>query len=477
MRTEYGIDLPTIHNYHLDAVRSGEVSWFVRWATGQILRFRASDEVREAKSTHFALEALSGVMVELQRTTTIEHAYIQANGLLKAEVERFHEFARLLENCFDFGLQSLRSTLGSRKGVKELIKVANEVDLAGGERVKNVRDHGFALRDKAPAVESFRIVSNATLEQLKEWHNPLRLDIVLSIMLDALPKLEDPVFRKLRVDAWGPMLVRHGMEDAATKLAASMNERRSAAAGTPTVNTPCSGMDPGSAFLYQTSNRVARQLGSSSPSVKEEGDESSERGEPDNCTPRASDYTWIPNSDYSGTPASSDSTPGFQPSFTQLFKPGPPGVREQRARQAARDAHQAQSAQDGTKRRNQRFGYETAFNVHAAIRRSNFAARLEGSTPVATPGTIVETSSPPSATPSWQYLRPASTVLQPTAQGSGASKGSFVQQQPSFDEEMSGIEDTVSVEDFSEDEDFCPDQDLSASEELGGDEEMSDNAE
>lgn len=335
------------------------------------------------------MEALKDVLVEMQRTGAIEHAYIQEKRLLQAKVERFHELAGLLQQCFDFDHEHLQSRPGSRAGIKELNQVANEVDLAGGEKVKNVRDHGFALRDRTPAIKSFHIVSNATLEQLEEWHNLLRLEIALGIMLEALPKLEEAVFWRLEVDTWGPILVLHGMEDAATTLAASMYERRSAAADTPVANTPSSATIQDSVFLYQTSDRIPRPLNPGSPSVKEEDDESSE-----NCgTPRASDYTWVPNSDYTRTPASNNSTPGFQPSFTQLFKPGPPGVREQGARQAARDARDAQDVQGATKSRRQRFGYETPFNVHAAIKRSNFAARLQGGTPVATPSTIIESRS------------------------------------------------------------------------------------
>jgi hypothetical protein len=78
-------------------------------------------------------------------------------------------------------------------------------------------------------------------KQSKDWHQPLRLEIALQTMLKALPQLEDAVIRKMKmVDAWGPILVRHGMGDAATKLTAALKERRTTAArqiADPTLTT------------------------------------------------------------------------------------------------------------------------------------------------------------------------------------------------------------------------------------------------
>jgi hypothetical protein len=123
-------------------------------------------------------------------------------------------------------------------GVHELSVVAEEIDQAGGIDEDEACRHIFLLNDpEAFTPRSFRIVADAVIEQLREWRHPLRLEIALDKMLDAMPKLEETVFVKLPTGAWGAMLRQHGLKESAEQLFTAVSERRSAALGGSFVNT------------------------------------------------------------------------------------------------------------------------------------------------------------------------------------------------------------------------------------------------
>jgi hypothetical protein len=153
-------------------------------------------------------------------------------------------------------------------------------------------------------------------KQSKDWHQPLRLEIALQTMLKALPHLEDAVIRKMKmVDAWGPILVRHGMRDAATKLTAALKERRTTAArqsADPTLTTLP--RDP--IHLQPTSDQT--------PSLRVAGASDfvgyTSASEANN--PHESDFEWRPtDSDYWFTDRTNNSTCAEAPDFEQFYLP------------------------------------------------------------------------------------------------------------------------------------------------------------
>lgn len=150
----------------------------------------------------------------------------------------------------------------------------------------------------------------------KDWHQPLRLEIALQTMLKALPQLEDAVIRKMKMgDVWGPILVRHGMGDAATKLTAALKERRTAAArqsADPTLTTLP--QDP--IHLQPTSDQT--------PSLRVTGASDfvgyTSAFEANN--PHENDFEWRPNdSDYWFTDRTNNSTCAEAPDFEQFYLP------------------------------------------------------------------------------------------------------------------------------------------------------------
>jgi hypothetical protein len=340
LRVGYDLDLPTIHRTHQEATESGEMNVFVRWTTDKLLEFSGTSEVREANITNSILEAMKGTIAELQHATVVEDASIQDKGLPQADVARFRELSRLLRQCFDLLCDSLSSEPGSRLGTQELVRVAREIDFVGGPAVEKVRKHGSALHEPRSA----RVVSNAILEQLNEWHHPLRLEIALSTMLEALPKLEESVFRKMKVDAWRLTLVRHGMEDDATTLATALNESRTAAVPQSAAKSAISSHPQASA---QTSDPTPRAKAPNASRVKKNTKKA------DKIDMRAVGYFDI-SSDYSYASMTPDITPAPGPTFSEVFKP--------------------------TQRRPMRA-------ITAGSRR-RFEGRLMGGEPVATPGTV-----------------------------------------------------------------------------------------
>jgi hypothetical protein len=200
----------------------------VWWVTDYLLIFTAYNEKQQERLVQFALEKLEPVTAELVRMTTLEEVSLQNKSLLKAEVDRFHELGSLLQQSFDLIHESLCLNPGRKTGTKEIVTAIHEMVIAVGEKVRAVREYSSFRQDGAPISDAFRIVSTAAMEQLNEWHLPLRLEIALSTMLEALPKLEDSVFSKMDIHAWGPILVRHGMQKSVTNLAAAVNERRAA---------------------------------------------------------------------------------------------------------------------------------------------------------------------------------------------------------------------------------------------------------
>jgi hypothetical protein len=226
LRTQFRLEVQDIDNFHARAIRSGDTSWFVRWVTNQLLIFRASDNEQETRVVHLALEMLRPAIDELERKSTLEQNFVQFKGLLEAEVDRFHELGSLLQQTFDLIHGSLCLDPSSKTGTKEIVTPTHEMDIAYGARVAAVREHSSFQRDKASISDSFRIVSTAAMEQLYEWHLPLRLVIALSTMLEALPKPERSVFSKININAWGSILVRHGMQKSVTNLTTAVSERR-----------------------------------------------------------------------------------------------------------------------------------------------------------------------------------------------------------------------------------------------------------
>jgi hypothetical protein len=350
LRTANELDLQVdILDYYSEAVSSGETSPFVRFATTELIKFRASGDVQEAKSTHFALEALRPVADELKLMTTREQRYVMEKGLLQAEVARFHELADLLQQCSDLVYESLCSKPDSVKGIAQIRIIRGEVELAGGSTIKqHLRDLNPAKKNKASINGSVLLLSTGAIEQLKSWHHPLRLEIALSTMLEALPKLEDAVFWKMKVDAWVPILVRHGMEVSATKLAAALNERRTAAVAAQSAAKPTiSPLPQDSARHSQASDPTPRAKLPNASRVNKN------KKKADKIDMRAVGYFDI-SSDYPYASMTPDTTPARGPTFSEVFKP--------------------------TQRRPMRA-------ITAGSRR-RFEGRLMGGEPVATPGTV-----------------------------------------------------------------------------------------
>jgi hypothetical protein len=275
LRTPFRLEVQDIDNFHARAIRSGDTSWFVRWVTDQLLIFRASDNEQETRVVHLALEMLRPVIDELERKSTLEQNFVQFKGLLEAEVDRFHELGSLLQQCFDLIHQSLCLDPGSKTGTKEIVTATHEMDIAYGARVAAVREHSSFQRDKASISDSFRIVSTAAMEQLYECHLPLRLDIALSTMLEVLPKLEKSVFSKININTWGQILVRHGMQKAATDLTAAVCERRAASKRTTSRRAP-----QNYPYHHQARNRTPRQP-ASPPKTASSSQDSSESSSED----------------------------------------------------------------------------------------------------------------------------------------------------------------------------------------------------
>jgi hypothetical protein len=348
LRAQYGLELQDIRLRYQDAINTGQTSSFVRWTTRQLLKFSGSSEVREAKWTPLILEAMEDTIAELEHATIAEHAYMHEKGLLQAEVGRFRELASLLQQCFDLLFNSLCSKSGSRMGLRELLIASYEVDIAGGAAVKNLRNQSLPPHDHPHAPQTARIVGLAVLEDLNDSHHPLRLEIALNTMLDAIPKLEDAVFRTMEVNTRGPILVRHGMEDSATKLAAALNERRTAAIRQSVARTTLSPhlqepvdqhTDSGSTprakvrSVSSVEQSMEERLEEMEESMKENMEEAieesmneSDHPESDTRMPRESEAEWVPNaddSDYSYTNGTDTSMSEQGPSFTQLFKPKP----------------------------------------------------------------------------------------------------------------------------------------------------------
>lgn len=397
LRAEYDVELPKVHHLYQEAIEDGEIWNFVRWTTHKLLYFSASSEVREAKTTHFILEAMKGTVTELQNATIVEHAWIQDKELLQAEVGRFRELGSLLQQCFDLLCDSLSSKPGSRLETRALVVATREIDIAGGLAVHKVRSHGALLHDPASA----RIVSSAILEQLNEWHHPLRLEIALGTMLEALPKLEDAVFWKINVDAWGPILVRHGMEDDATRLAAAVNERRTAAVGLSSAKPTASSLPQDSSALPQDSVLRSKQ---SDPTPRAKFPNASKVKKSKNkANVNNFDFGAIgffdATSDYSRTSMTPDSTPVPGTTSSQLFNP--------------------------TQRR--------PVTAITAGSRRRFEGRLMGGDPVATPGTAASSRS--------SLAAPTPTLRGPSAPrkvGKGRSRAKI---QETIDEEASEDEE------------------------------------
>jgi hypothetical protein len=445
LRIEFNIQLSDIHNFYTSAIRSGETSWFVRWVTDRLIRFCSSGDVRGEEFTHAALETLKPVVEQLQRITVLEQVFIQNKELLQAEVERFRELADLLQRSFNLVNESLRLNPDARAEIEEVVIAIHEIDIAGGERVRAVREHSFLLRDRAPTSLSFRIVSTAAIEQLNQWHHPLRLEIALRTILGALPKLEDTVFRSMKVDAWGPVLVRHGMEDSAAKLAAALIERRTGSAGSLARQT-LTPLPQNSLYLYQASDRTPRQPGTN---VSEDESDCPSSGM---HTPRQSDFVWYPNdSDHWPKDYTNNSTPAPGPDFAQLFQP--------ELRQA-----------DG--QFPPRTKVHKPFSFFGAMRRGVFVSRLEGGTPVATPSTV--------ATQSTFASSDSSAYSTPIAKGPrvprvfGKSKSTFQKfEETREDVDVSGDGKMSAAEEVSVDEGYSSHGDPSDDEEMSGYEETS----
>jgi hypothetical protein len=445
LRTTFSLELSDIHNFYTSAIRSRETSWFVRWVTDRLIRFGSSGDVREEEFTHAALETMKPVVEELQHTTILEQAFVQNKGLLQAEVERFRALQDLLQRSFNLVNESVRLNPDAGAGIQEFVIAVHEMDIAGGERVRAVREHSFLLRDRAPTSLSFRIVSTAAIEQLSQWHHPLRLEIALRTILGALPKLDDTVFRSMKVHAWGQVLIRHGMEDSATKLSAALEERHTGAAG-PLINHTLTPLPQDSHYLYQASDRTPRQPGADV--FEDESDCPSSEVH----TPHPSDFVWYPDdSDYFRKDNSNNSTPAPGPDFTQLFQP--------ELRQA-----------------NGQFPPRTRvhkpFSFFEAMRRGVFVSRLEGGTPVATPSSV--------ATQSTFASSDSSAYSTPIAKGPrvprvfGKSKRTFQKLEAmGEDEDVSGDGEMSAAEEVSVDEGYSSHGDLSGDEEMSGYEETS----
>lgn len=392
VRAEFELNVPALHGLYHESIKTKSISWFVRWTTDKLLKFRATSEVHEAKSTHFILKVMKDVIPEFQRATLAEQAYILDKGLLQAEVVRFRELSGLLQQCFDSTHASLSSREESWQGVKELVVVASEVDIAGGIKDEEVRSHVFSLRDRAIAnSESFRVVSSAILKQLNDWHYPLRLEIALNTMLEVLPKLEESLFWKMTfLDSWGPILVSHGMGSSATKLAASVHERRTAVILPSALNTPSSVLPQDSDFLYQTGDRAPRPRSATPAITEDDMDESSDGDEIElgMRTPQEGDYEWVEDPRNNNLQPFNFSTPAPHATYTQVFKP-----RMQVPNENGGPRVEIQRLGEGTR-------FVTPYNILRANTRNGFAVHLQGGSSVDTPSTVAEGRTPALPTPS-----------------------------------------------------------------------------
>jgi hypothetical protein len=468
LRAQYGLELEDIRLRYEDAIRTGQTSSFVRWSTRQLLKISGSSEVREAKWTPLILEAMGDSITQLEHATIAEHAYMHEKGLLQAEVSRFRELASLLQQCFDLLYNSLCSKSGSRIGMRELLIASYEVDIAGGAAVNNLRNQSLPLYDHPHAPQTARTVGRAFLEDLNDSHHPLRLEIALNTMLDALPKLEDAVFWTMEVDAWGPILVRHGMEDSATKLAAALNERRTDVLRQSVARTTLSPPPQEPVDQHTDSDSTPHAKVPIVSSIEEDMEESmdemeasmeeSDHPESDTRMPRESEAEWIPNandSDYSYTNATDTSMSEQGPSFTQLFKPKP----------------------------------ETRMplKMTTANARRRFTSRSNGGFPVGTPSTNADSFSSAAPTPYLPVKRAPGTVGR-SRRGHVVGKMREVEE-ASEDEEESGDEAASGGEamtgdgeisgagggEISEDEDMPDGEESSDDEDANGDEEMSES--
>jgi hypothetical protein len=351
-----------------------------------------------------------------------------------------------LQQCFDLLHESLCSKPGSRLGLQELIATAREVEIAGGAAFQKMREDGFALHADPHAIPSCPIMSNAIFEQLNDWHHPLRLEIALVTMLDALPKLEDPLFWKVDVEAWGPILVGHGLEDSATKLATAINERRTA---NHAIESATASHQQNSVHRSQASDRTPRPV---VPRVgRFEGSmEALDRHSLGMRTPRESDFEYYDNtSDYSFATMTEDSAPARGATFSQLFNPSQRKI----------------------------------LKMTAAHSRRRFTDRLNGGFPVATPGTVASNRSSATPTPCLKGTRAPRRSSK--RRGGLAVQKTIYEQEPS-DEEESDEEDrgneAVSVdEETSGDEELEGDEGRTGGQQLSeesidGDEEMSEYA-
>ena len=241
VKVEYRMTTNDVFDYYRDAYVTLEFEKFVVGATDRLLEFRDSNKAFRDETTFFFLEIFETVVPELQRATIMEGQRMQEQeGLMQAETKRFGDLAGMLEQCFALIHRSLRLLPGSTTGQKELDVVSDEIIRAGrlGMEEDEVFRHMSLLSNPTPiSPRSFHIVSSAILEQLNEWKHPLRLEIALDKMLDAMPHLEQSVFGKMPVAAWSAMLVGHGIEDSVKQLVLAVGERRSRALGADFSNT------------------------------------------------------------------------------------------------------------------------------------------------------------------------------------------------------------------------------------------------
>ena len=222
VKVKYGMTTQDVFDYYRDAYVTLEFEKFAVGATDRLLEFRDSNKVFRDGTTFFFLEIFETVIPELQRATAMEDKRLREQPeMLLAETKRSDDLAGLLEQCLDFIHRSLCLMPGSTMEQKELDVVSDEIIRADG--LGTVEDEVFRhmslLSNPTPiSPRSFDIVCTAVLEQLNEWKHPIRLEIALDKMLDAMPHLEQSVFGKLSVAAWRAMLVGHGMEESGKQL-------------------------------------------------------------------------------------------------------------------------------------------------------------------------------------------------------------------------------------------------------------------
>jgi hypothetical protein len=233
LKTFYGFDRSLIYKQSGDGWKSGDMSWFVRWATDHLLDFKisgtAAGKITDEAWAERMWAGLEPLSSEMRRVTIDDERKRLDKGVRDRATKRFNDLFGLLEHSLS-GIQQFLESHDSYLGVAELIETTNETDIACMLTVPNLRKiySDMHTNQGHPHHVCFEAVSNLVLERLKEWKQPVRVERALRTMLKVLPKLDIASLDQLGVDNFGFILNNYGLESEATELANNMIERRAA---------------------------------------------------------------------------------------------------------------------------------------------------------------------------------------------------------------------------------------------------------